>query len=67
MKPDEPLIGVINAGSSSLKFSFYEGAKCWSGRERRAGASRHLPACGWLGVELDEGSAKACSTSGAVR
>src|ERR1700724_2537668 len=24
---DEPLIGVINAGSSSLKFSFYEGAK----------------------------------------
>ena len=27
MKPDEPLIGVINAGSSSLKFSFYEGEK----------------------------------------
>ncbi len=24
----EPLIGVINAGSSSLKFSFYEGEKC---------------------------------------
>ena len=23
----EPLIGVINAGSSSLKFSFYEGEK----------------------------------------
>ena len=23
----EPLIGVINAGSSSLKFSFYEGVK----------------------------------------
>jgi acetate kinase len=27
VKADEPLIGVINAGSSSLKFSFYEGAK----------------------------------------
>jgi acetate kinase len=24
---DESLIGVINAGSSSLKFSFYEGEK----------------------------------------
>ena len=24
---DEPLIGVINAGSSSLKFSIYEGEK----------------------------------------
>jgi acetate kinase len=24
VKPDEPLIRVINAGSSSLKFSFYE-------------------------------------------
>jgi len=23
----EPLIGVINAGSSSLKFSFYEGER----------------------------------------
>jgi acetate kinase len=27
VKAGEPLIGVINAGSSSLKFSFYEGAK----------------------------------------
>src|SRR6267143_3292765 len=27
VKAGEPLIGVINAGSSSLKFSFYEGTK----------------------------------------
>jgi acetate kinase len=31
----EPLIGVINAGSSSVKFSFYEGERRishWAGR-----------------------------------
>jgi len=31
-----PLIGVINAGSSSLRFSFYERERCLlSGPERR--------------------------------
>src|SRR5437667_6289155 len=25
--PNEPLVGVINAGSSSVKFSFYEGER----------------------------------------
>jgi hypothetical protein len=27
LSTEEPLIGVINAGSSSLKFSIYEGEK----------------------------------------
>lgn len=37
----EPLIGVINAGSSSLKFSFYDGeTRVLSARSMEAAHSR---------------------------
>ena len=41
---EEPLIGVINAGSSSLKFSFYEGEKRLLIRAGRRLGTRPRPA-----------------------
>jgi hypothetical protein len=42
-----PLIGVINAGSSSLKFSFYESERCpLSGQAEGLGARPSVSASG---------------------
>jgi hypothetical protein len=49
----EPLIGVINAGSSSLKFSFYEGERrILSGQVDGIGASPSASAVGPDGEKL---------------
>src|ERR1700758_1207208 len=49
----EPLIGVINAGSSSLKFSFYEGERrILSGQVDGIGASPSASAAGPDGEKL---------------
>jgi acetate kinase len=40
----EPLIGVINAGSSSLKFGFYEGEKRLLAGERISMSSSRVGA-----------------------
>ena len=48
-RPDEPLIGVINAGSSSLKFGFYQGERrVLSGKVEGLGAR---PAATAVGVD----------------
>ncbi len=50
----EPLIGVINAGSSSLKFSFYEGEqRILSGQVDGIGAHPSASATGQNGEKLD--------------
>jgi acetate kinase len=50
----EPLIGVINAGSSSLKFSFYEGEqRILSGQVDGIGAHPSASATGPNGEKLD--------------
>ena len=50
----EPLIGVINAGSSSLKFSFYEGEqRILSGQVDGIGAHPSASASGQNGEKLD--------------
>jgi acetate kinase len=50
----EPLIGVINAGSSSLKFSFYEGEqRILSGQVDGIGAHPSASAIGPNGEKLD--------------
>jgi acetate kinase len=44
----EPLIGVINAGSSSVKFSFYLGERrILTGQVDGIGAHPELPQVGW--------------------
>src|SRR5580693_6799566 len=49
----EPLIGVINAGSSSLKFSFYEGERrILSGQVDGIGAQPSASAAGPDGEKL---------------
>src|SRR6478736_3635552 len=49
----EPLIGVINAGSSSLKFSFYEGERrILSGQVDGIGARPSASAVGPDGEEI---------------
>jgi acetate kinase len=50
----EPLIGVINAGSSSLKFSFYEGEqRILTGQVDGIGARPSASATGQNGEKLD--------------
>ena len=50
----EPLIGVINAGSSSLKFSFYEGEqRILTGQVDGIGAHPSASATGHNGEKLD--------------
>src|SRR5438046_10563404 len=49
----EPLIGVINAGSSSLKFSFYEGERrILTGQVDGIGARPSASATGREGEEI---------------
>src|ERR1700758_1629886 len=50
----EPLIGVINAGSSSVKFSFYEGERrILSGQVDGIGAHPSASATGPNGAKLE--------------
>lgn len=49
----EPLIGVVNAGSSSLKFSFYEGeTRLLAGQVEGIGATRSASAVGPDGAPI---------------
>ena len=50
----ETLIGVVNAGSSSLKFSFYEGERCLlSGEVDGIGVRPRQTAVGADGEAID--------------
>jgi acetate kinase len=64
MTATEPLIGVINAGSSSLKFSFYDGEeRLLSGQLEGIGARPSVSAVGVDGAPIEPPQLDAASLS----